>query len=76
MTRLSFRLHVLPEEFETTCARLCRELNSEDGQAGEGVAPPATQGGAEAGRQAQPGAYGAPPAERTGKAAYAAQAVA
>lgn len=71
LTRLSFRLHVLPEEFEATCARLCSELTSEDG----GEAPP-EQAGAEAGRGgAQPGGYAAAPGERGGKA-YAAQAVA
>jgi hypothetical protein len=73
LTRLSFRLHVLPEEFEATCARLCSELTSEDMAGGD--APP-EQAGAEAGRGgAQAGGYAAAPGERGGKA-YAAQAVA
>lgn len=70
LTRLSFRLHVLPEEFEATCARLCSELTSED----MADAPP-EQAGAEAGRGGAQAGYVAAPGERGGKA-YAAQAVA
>jgi hypothetical protein len=65
---------VQPEEFEATCARLCSELTSDD-VVGEPDAE-APQQGAEAVPAPTPAGYGAQAAERGGKAAYAAQAVA
>ena len=74
LTRLSFRLHVQPEEFEATCARLCSELTSEDMAEASSSAEP-QQAPAEEVPVPSAG-YGAAAAERGGKAAYAAQAVA
>ena len=74
LTRLSFRLHVQPEEFEATCARLCNELTSDDLDAAAEAAE-APQQGPEA-VPAPAAGYAAQAAERGGKAAYAAQAVA
>lgn len=66
LTRLSFRLHVLPEQFEAVCARLCSELTTDDAAAADAAAEaaPAEQGGA------------APAGYVAGGKAYAAQAVA